>query len=265
MSKLTKKERRNAGWRWSFIGSNNINYGTLQATGYAWAVAKTLRKLYPNDEEYKQAMRVEYEYFNITPYMGPFVVGADIALQEQKGVESLDAVRSLKTSLMGPLSGIGDSLLWVLFPTIMGSISGYMALQGNPLGAVIWILINLLLVWMRIKLFDLGYESGSKLLVEMGDKINALTESASVLGLTVVGSLIATVIKIQTPVTLNIGEVSMNIQTEILDRIFPGLLAVVLTLLVYWLLEKKKVGFLKVVLILVALSLVLSYFGVLGL
>lgn len=34
-NKLTKKERRNAAWRWSFIGSNNINYGTLQGTGYA--------------------------------------------------------------------------------------------------------------------------------------------------------------------------------------------------------------------------------------
>mgnify|MGYP003605742625 FL=1 len=33
--KLTKKERRNAAWRWSLIGSNNINYGTLQGTGYA--------------------------------------------------------------------------------------------------------------------------------------------------------------------------------------------------------------------------------------
>ena len=67
--KLTKKERRNAAWRWSLIGSNNINYGTLQGTGYAWSMAKTLRKIYPNDNDYVEAMRVEYEYFNITPYI----------------------------------------------------------------------------------------------------------------------------------------------------------------------------------------------------
>ena len=79
--KLTKKERRNAAWRWSLIGSNNINYGTLQGTGYAWSMAKTLRKIYPNDNDYVEAMRVEYEYFNITPYMGPLVVGADVAMQ----------------------------------------------------------------------------------------------------------------------------------------------------------------------------------------
>ena len=262
--KLTKKERRNAAWRWSLIGSNNINYGTLQGTGYAWSMAKTLRKIYPNDNDYVEAMRVEYEYFNITPYMGPLVVGADVAMQEQQGTESLDAVRSIKTSLMGPLSGIGDSLLWVLYPTIMGSISGYMALEGNPLGAIIWILLNLGLVWMRVKLFDLGYESGMRLITDMAHQLNAITESASVMGLTVVGSLVATAVKIYTPMEFTFGVVTMGLQAEVFDRILPALLPVLLTALVYYLLENKKWGFLKVIFLLIVISLVGSYFGFLG-
>lgn len=261
---LNKKDRRNAAWRWSFIGSNNINYGTLQGTGYAWSMAKNLRKIYPNDDDYVEAMRVEYEYFNITPYMGPLVAGADVALQEQQGTESLGAVRSIKTSLMGPLSGIGDSLLWVLYPTIMGSISGYMALEGNPLGAIIWIILNLGLVWMRLKLFDLGYESGIRLITDMADKLNAITESASVMGLTVVGSLIATVVKVYTPIEFTFGEVTMGLQAEVFDRILPALLPVLLTALVYFLMEKKKWGFLKVIFLLLAFSLLGAYFGFLG-
>ena len=43
-SKLSKKERRSAAWRWSLIGSNNVNYGTLQGTGYAWSMANHLEK-----------------------------------------------------------------------------------------------------------------------------------------------------------------------------------------------------------------------------
>lgn len=262
--KLSKKEKRNAAWRWSFIGSNNVNYGTLQGTGYAWSMARTLRKVYPNDDDYVKAMEVEYEYFNITPYMGPLVVGADVALQEQQGTDSLEAVRSIKTSLMGPLSGIGDSLLWVLLPTIMGSISGYMALDGNPLGAIAWILINMLLIWMRIKLFDIGYESGVRLITDMADSLTAVTEAASVMGLTVVGSLIATVVKVYTPLEFTFGEVSLSLQEGIFNQILPAMLAVALTSFVYWLMEKKKWGFLKVIFLIIFISLVGSYFGILG-
>ncbi|MGK9326393.1 PTS system mannose/fructose/sorbose family transporter subunit IID [Aerococcus urinaeequi] len=262
--KLSKKEKRNAAWRWSFIGSNNVNYGTLQGTGYAWSMARTLRKVYPNDDDYVKAMEVEYEYFNITPYMGPLVVGADVALQEQQGTDSLEAVRSIKTSLMGPLSGIGDSLLWVLLPTIMGSISGYMALDGNPLGAIAWILINMLLIWMRIKLFDIGYESGVRLITDMADSLTAVTEAASVMGLTVVGSLIATVVKVYTPLEFTFGEVSLSLQEGIFNQILPAILAVALTSFVYWLMEKKKWGFLKVIFLIIFISLVGSYFGILG-
>ncbi|TLQ39876.1 PTS system mannose/fructose/sorbose family transporter subunit IID [Ruoffia tabacinasalis] len=263
-NKLSKKERRSAAWRWSLIGSNNVNYGTLQGTGYAWAVANTLRKVYPNDDEYVEAMKVEYEYFNITPYMGPLVVGADIAMQEQQGTESLDAVRSIKTSLMGPLSGIGDSLLWVLFPTIMGSISGYMALDGNPLGAIVWMILNIGLVWMRLKLFDLGYDSGARLITDMADQLTAITEAASVMGLTVVGSLIATVVKVHTPLEFTFGEVTLGLQEEVFNQILPALLPVLLTGLVYWLMEKKKWGFLKIIFAIIVLSLIGSYFGILG-
>ncbi|HAJ53871.1 MAG TPA: PTS fructose transporter subunit IID, partial [Lactobacillus sp.] len=68
-----------------------------------------------------------------------------------------------------------------------------MALQGNPLGAIIWILVDILLFWARIKLFDIGYDSGVKLVTTMANQLSAFTEAASVMGITVVGTLIATV------------------------------------------------------------------------
>ncbi|MCF1585359.1 PTS system mannose/fructose/sorbose family transporter subunit IID [Tetragenococcus koreensis] len=264
VNKLSKKELRRAAWRWTVIGSNNINYGTLQGTGYAWALANTLRKVYPNDDDYVEAMNVEYEYFNITPYMAPLVIGTDVAMQEQQGTESLEAVRSIKTSLMGPLSGIGDSLLWVLYPTIMGSISGYMALDGNPLGAIAWIVLNLLLIWFRLKLFDLGYKSGARLITDLSDRLTAITEGASVMGLTVVGSLIATVVEVHTPLEFTFGEVTLGLQEEVFDQILPALLPVILTGVVYYLMEKRKWGFLKIIFAIIILSLVGSYFGILG-
>ena len=43
--------------------------------------------------------------------MAPFVIGADLAIEESQGVNSLPTVTGIKTSLMGPLAGIGDTLL----------------------------------------------------------------------------------------------------------------------------------------------------------
>lgn len=263
-TKLTKKDRRRTAWRWIFLGSNTLNYSTLQGTAYGWSMAKSLRKIYPNDDDYVEAMKVEFEYFNTTPQVAPLIIGADLAMQEEEGTKSLAAVRSVKTALMGPLAGIGDSLFWVLYPTIMGSIGGYMALEGNPLGAIIWIIFNILLLGLRIKLFDIGYQSGTRLITDLADKLSSFTEAASVMGLTVVGSLIASAIKIKTPVEFVFGEITLPLQSDIFDRILPAFLPVILTVGVYYLMTKKKVGFLQVILILMLLSIVGSYFGILG-
>ncbi len=56
-TKLTRKDHLRTALRWTFIGSNTVNFGTLQGAGYAWAIANILRKLYPNDDDYKKQWR----------------------------------------------------------------------------------------------------------------------------------------------------------------------------------------------------------------
>ena len=113
-------------------------------------------------------------------------------------------------------------------------------------------------------LSNLGYTSGTNLVTTFGDKINILTDAASVMGLMVVGTLIATVIKIYIPFTFKVGKVSLPFQTEVIDKIMPALLPMLLTGLVYWLLSKKWWSPVKVILLLVIISLVGAYFGILG-
>lgn len=264
VNKLTDKERKAAFRRWTFMAGLGWNYETQQAPSVAFAMSKALRTIYPNDEDYIEAMDNHFKYFNITPQMGNLVLGATLAMEEQDGLKAKDAVQNLKISLMGPLSGVGDSLFWVLWPTIIGGISGYMALQGNPIGAIIWIIVSIALYFVKMALSNLGYSSGTKLVTTLGDKINLLTDAASVMGLMVVGTLIATVIKIYVPFTFKAGEVSLSLQTDVIDKIMPALLPVLLTALVYWLLGKKWWTPVKIILLLVVVSLVGAYFGVLG-
>ena len=84
------------------------------------------------------------------------------------------------------------------------------------------------------------------------------------MGLTVVGSLIATVVKVYTPLKFSFGEVSLPLQGGVFEKIMPALLPVILTITVYWLMEKKKWGFLKIIVFLIIFSLIGSYFEFLG-
>lgn len=65
------------------------------------------------------------------------MLGAALAIEDNRGLEGKEAVQNLKVSLMGPLAGVGDSIFFVLIPTIFGSIGGYMALEGNPMGLMV--------------------------------------------------------------------------------------------------------------------------------
>ena len=179
------------------------------------------------------------------------------------GIETKAAVQNFKIGLMGPLAGIGDSLIWVLYPTIVGSITGYMALEGNVAGALIWIALNIMFWFVRMKLMDLGYNSGTKIISKLGDKINLLTETMSILGLVVAGALIPSVVKITTPLKFTSGESVTEIQS-ILDQIFPFLLPVLATILSYKLIKSGKVSVTVLILIIVALSMLCAALGILA-
>lgn len=149
-NKLTVKERKSMFRRWIFSAGLGYNYESQQAPSVAFSMRKALRKIYPDDDEYIAAMDNHYNYFNATPQMANVILGATLAMEEEDGIGAKDAVQSLKTSLMGPLSGVGDSVFWILIPTIMGSIAGYMALQKNAIGAILWMIMYVAFYWLKM-------------------------------------------------------------------------------------------------------------------
>lgn len=260
---VTKKDLRKTAARYNFMACNIFNYESQMGPAVAWAMAPVLRKIYKKDDEYKEALNNHFNYYNSTTVMSSVILGATLAIEEKDGIAAKETVQSLKTSLMGPFAGVGDTFVWVLWPTIMGSISGYMAQQGNPLGAIIWFICNIAFWFVKSKFFELGYRSGTKMITELGQKLSVFTEAASIMGLSVVGALIATSVKVQTALNFKVGEVSLALQTDILDQIMPALLPVLLTALVYKLLGNKKWTPTKLILLIIVISLVCSFFGIL--
>lgn len=261
--KVTKKDLRRTAARYNFMACNIFNYESQMGPAVAWAMAPVLRKIYKDDEEYKAALNNHFNYYNSTTAMSSVILGATLAIEEKDGIEAKETVQSLKTSLMGPFAGVGDTLVWVLWPTIIGSISGYMAQQGNPLGAIIWLICNIAFWFAKSKLFEVGYKSGTNMITKLGQKLSVFTEAASIMGLSVVGALIATSVNIQTGLKFKVGEVKLALQADILDKIMPALLPVLLTLLVYKLLGNKKWTPTKLILLIIVIALVCSFFGIL--
>ena len=117
-------------------------------------------------------------------------------------------------------------------------------------------------VW---KLFDwrIGYKFGDKLFTTLAEKMSVFTESTSALGMMVVGALIPTVIKVSCGLTFTMGDVTLDVQTGILDQIMVGMLPVIATAIVYALV-KRKVSINKIVLGILIISWVCAAFGILA-
>lgn len=257
--KLTKADfqqinRRNlvgfqAGW----------NYERMQHSGYLWIILPQLRKIYgDNTEALKTACRTQCSpFFNTSNFLNTIITGIDLAIEETEGVEGLETVASLKTGLMGPLASIGDSIFGSLLPTIFGALAANMAQAGNPLGIFIWIASCIVVDWFRCKQTYVAYEQGMKLVTTMSDKLNAITDAATVMGVFMVGALISTNVGIVLTIVPDIGGVTMNVQ-DILNQICPKLVPAALVGFVYWLLGKKGMTSTKAIFIVLVIGVVLG-------
>ena len=262
--KMTKADLRQVNIR-SLVGFQlGWNYERMQHSGYLWVILPQLRKIYgDNTPALKEAARTHCgPFFNTSNFLNTIIQGIDLAIEEEEGTESLDAVAGLKTGLMGPLASIGDSIFGSLLPTIFGALAANMAMAGNPLGIFIWIAANIAVDWFRFKQTHMAYEQGMKLVTTMSDQLNAITDAATVMGVFMVGALVATNVGVSFGLTADIGGVSVNLQ-NIMNMICPKLVPAALVGFVYWLLGKKGMTSTKAIIIVIVLAVVLGAFDVL--
>ena len=99
--------------------------------------------------------------------MCQIVLGAALGMEEQLGRDGAETIQDFKTGVMGPLAGIGDTLFWVVIPTIWASIASPMALEGNATGIILWTLFAVALTLFRLKFFEWGYTLGTRLITEL--------------------------------------------------------------------------------------------------
>ena len=109
---VTKKDLTKAAVRYMFMACNTYNYENHQGPAVVFGLEKVLRKIHKNnDDDYVASLNNHFKYFNTTTWMANILLGASVAMEEKDGVKALDTVQNFKTGMMGPLAGIGDTLI----------------------------------------------------------------------------------------------------------------------------------------------------------
>lgn len=245
MNKIEKKQLKSVFWR-SFALQGAFNYERMQNVGYMYAMLPVIKKLYRNKEDQAAAITRHLEIFNTTPAVVPTIMGISAAMEEENSnnpafdVQSINAV---KASLMGPLAGIGDSIFWGTVRIIAAGIGVSIAKDGNLFGPLLFlVLYNLPNILVRIFGLKLGYQVGVNSLdrIQKEGLMDKIMAVATIVGLCVVGGMVATMLNITTPLKWNISGAEIVVQ-DILDQILPKMLPLAFTFGIYKLLKKASI------------------------
>lgn len=260
--KLTKKDIRNVGLR-SIWNQSAMNYQRMQADGWTLAILPALKKIYGKDKKgLSAAMKGNLEFMNTNNYAAPLLMGLELSLEEEG--ESRSTIDGLRVALFGPLAGIGDAITWFTILPIVAGISASFAKQGSILGPLIFFIVYLLMFLARMPIARLGYYTGTRAVAKIREESGIVSHAASVLGCTVIGGLIATyvqmTVKAKIPVT---ATKTISIQKQFFDNIFPNILPLGYTFLLYYLVKKKNVSPVLLIVITFILAIVCSWLGIL--
>src|SRR5699024_12019713 len=106
------------------------------------------------------------QFFNTEPHIGGVIPGIVLAMEEERANGAPitdDAINGVKTGLMGPFAGIGDTLWQGTLTPILLAFGISLGSQGNLLGPLIYTLLVFGVMWpvayfCWIKGLDFGKE-----------------------------------------------------------------------------------------------------------
>jgi PTS system mannose-specific IID component len=233
---LSKMDIEFAIFRWWIMSHLSYNYQRMQAGGFASMMGPILKKLYPNNHEAVVAgLKRHMMFFNTEPRWGAVIHGIVIALEEQKAKGSdIDesTIIDLKSSLMGPLAGIGDTISGALYkPVILGICLGWAA-AGSIMGPIVFACAMLGYDYTITRLsIKKGYKLGTSAVTTIleGGLFKKLTTFFSIMGLFVLGIMVCKFITVDFAWVPVLGGKEIVIK-DMMDKIVPKALPLAITI-----------------------------------
>ncbi|ATF40659.1 PTS system mannose/fructose/sorbose family transporter subunit IID [Weissella paramesenteroides] len=255
---LTNKELNQIWRRWGFTHLSSMSYEKIQGHSWAYAYLPFARKHYKDEPEKKRRLLMCHSmFYNTEPQTGQLINGIVASLEEQiaMGEEvSEEMPVNIKTTLMGPLAGIGDSIIQGIIVPILLSIAMSLAAGGSVFGPIFYILAyGVVGVSISYIAFRSGYRLGvSAIDTIVGENSKRITDAFNILGVMVVGALAANTIVLKTTAHIPMGGKTASLES-VLNGIFPGLLPLGMVMLGWWLVSSKQMSATKVILIMVVI------------
>ena len=267
---LTSKEVNRAWLLWLFNNQACYNYERMMGIGFLHAMTPAFRKLYKDNKDLRiEAMQRHTSFFNCEPCLGSSIVGLVLAMEEQKALGAEldnDAITSIKTGLMGPLSGIGDTLIQGVILPLLIAFAVDFAKGGNWVIPLVFSLVMAIIVFGISRFgFLLGYRKGSDAILSMLENgvIKRLISAASIMGCMVLGALVVNFVTMKCGISIPQAEGSFSMQEQLFDAILPSMLSLLLTLGCYKLLKAGKSSVL-VMLVIIAIGVIGGLTGILS-
>ncbi len=268
--KLTKKDLFKVWAIWNSFLHGMYNYRSMQGVGVCHAMIPVIRRLYDTKEEIVAALKRHLVFFNTNTTTGTIAAGIMASMEEQRanGAPLTDEmINSVKTSMMGPLAGLGDSIWQGMLIPILVALGISMGLQGNVAGPIVFSILILgitypLMYWW----FFAAYKQGGPIIQSLTESglLQTAMSAVNFVGLMAAGALTARYINFGLVAQISIGDMPpVDIQTAVLDKLVPNLLPLLTVLGVWSLLRKgKKVN--TIILVMFAVGIVLGYFNIIG-
>lgn len=220
-----------------------FNMVKMEAVGFTYTMEPAIESIYNDDPEGKKEAYLRHQaFFNTNAVPFAFIAGLAYAMEKQHKAGQVDGatIENVKASLMGPTAGMFDSLFFNTLRVIAAGIAIGLCSQGNFAGVILFILLyGVSQSICKYFLLNWGYTLGTSFIDKVFNSglMDVLSKSASVLGLTMVGAMTATMVNVPLTWTINTGETSVVIK-DVLDSIFPGLLGVILLFVLVHLIKK---------------------------
>lgn len=251
MKTLNKKALNQSFLAWSQHNLTSMSFDRLEAIGFCWSMLPVINELYKSDsEEIKKAMKRHSAFYNTEPQIGVIINGVAAGMEEKRANgHPIDdsTINSIKLGLMGPLAGIGDSLIPGTFIPILLSISMLLATNGSVVGPIFYIIVYITsILVISHKLYFMGYNLGlDAVQLLTSEKANRIREAITRIGIFIMGGIAAAYVNLNTTLSFSKDAVDIQIQ-PLLDNIFPKLLPLSVVLLCWYLMSKKGFTPLKI-------------------
>lgn len=270
---LTKRDILKSWTVWWFIAEVGHSFERMQAPMFTTAMNGALKKFYKGDKEkghYIEALKRHMTFFNTEAHWGGGpILGLSLALEEKKA-QNYDAIPGemiidIKTGLMGPLAGLGDTISWSTLMYLFIGLFLPLAQKGNPIGGIAPIVLLTVICFgigyfLTERCYTYGYSFAENML--KSGIVNKIIAAASVIGLFMMGGLASTYVTVSTPIKFATGAYATTLQ-GILDSIAPGLLPLAVVCCVWGYLAKVKRNYFAATIGLTIVALVLGCLGVL--